>query len=209
MTEELLPCPFCGGKPYLANVVMAGCYYVLCTDCRMQSDDGRRDRVIAAWNTRALTPPAAIEWNTGAPPVHVSDRPTGKEVMPVDDDSTDTRPDVAPGGNTLSGGVTPPDATPPSMPPLAEVIEHYGIDALCRALAPEIVREAGETTATAWTPPEDRRGNFECLGKVRGFWSQVGWKQAMDDTWNWYVLLDKNPLPVAPTAFAPLPEGKP
>jgi Lar family restriction alleviation protein len=49
---DLLPCPFCGGKPYLANVEMAGCAYVVCTDCRMQSDDGSQQRVVTAWNTR-------------------------------------------------------------------------------------------------------------------------------------------------------------
>ena len=31
---------------------MIGCAYVVCTDCRMQSDDGGSDRVAAAWNTR-------------------------------------------------------------------------------------------------------------------------------------------------------------
>lgn len=50
---KLKPCPFCGGKPYLANVQMVGCAYVVCTDCRMQSDDGTESRVVAAWNTRA------------------------------------------------------------------------------------------------------------------------------------------------------------
>ena len=51
----LSPCPFCGGRPYLANVAMAGCSYVVCTDCRIQSDDGMKDRVIEKWNAR--TPP--------------------------------------------------------------------------------------------------------------------------------------------------------
>tara|TARA_R110000782_G_scaffold218427_1_gene305794 strand:- start:21511 stop:21879 length:369 start_codon:yes stop_codon:yes gene_type:complete len=50
---ELKPCPFCGGKPYLANVAMVGCAYIVCTDCRMQSDDGSQKRVIDLWNTRA------------------------------------------------------------------------------------------------------------------------------------------------------------
>ena len=50
---ELLPCPFCGGKPYLANVAMVGCAYVVCTDCRIQGDDGSQERAIAAWNRRA------------------------------------------------------------------------------------------------------------------------------------------------------------
>jgi len=53
--NTLKSCPFCGGIPYLANVAMAGCLYVVCTDCRMQSDDGSRDRVVNNWNTR--TPP--------------------------------------------------------------------------------------------------------------------------------------------------------
>ena len=56
---DLLPCPFCGGVPYLANIAMTGCAYVVCTDCRMQSDDGSKDRVIAAWNTRSTPDLAA------------------------------------------------------------------------------------------------------------------------------------------------------
>ncbi len=52
-TPDLLPCPFCGGKPYLANVEMVGCSYVVCTDCRAQGDDMSKDRAIATWNTRA------------------------------------------------------------------------------------------------------------------------------------------------------------
>ena len=51
--QKLKPCPFCGGKPYLANVAMVGCAYVVCTDCRMQSEDGTMNRVTTAWNTRA------------------------------------------------------------------------------------------------------------------------------------------------------------
>lgn len=50
---ELKPCPFCGGKPYLANVEMVGCAYVVCTDCRAQGDDASREGAIAAWNRRA------------------------------------------------------------------------------------------------------------------------------------------------------------
>lgn len=50
---ELKPCPFCGGKPYLANVEMVGCSYVVCTDCRMQSDDMSKDRAVDQWNRRA------------------------------------------------------------------------------------------------------------------------------------------------------------
>jgi len=63
-THQLKLCPFCGGIPYLANVEMAGCSYVVCTDCRMQSDDGSQDRVINSWNTR--TPPIVkpLVWDT-------------------------------------------------------------------------------------------------------------------------------------------------
>ena len=43
MTNQLLPCPFCGEKPYLYNVEMAGCAYVVCTGCRTQSDDGGKE----------------------------------------------------------------------------------------------------------------------------------------------------------------------
>jgi hypothetical protein len=156
----------------------------------------------AAAYIRALTPPDAIEWSTGAPPVHVSDRSTRKGVMPIDDNNTHTRPDVAPGGNTLSGGVTPPDATPPTMPPLAEVIAHYGIDALCRALVPEIVREAGEATATAWTPPEDRADGFMCQAILNVEWSKSlkSWCHPIGSSYR---------TTVNPDAFAPLPEGKP
>ena len=50
---ELKPCPCCGGKPYLANVEMAGCAYVVCTDCRLQTEDGLQRNVAAKWNTRA------------------------------------------------------------------------------------------------------------------------------------------------------------
>ena len=53
MTDELKPCPFCGGEARIVNVAMVGCAYVVCTDCRMQSDDGNIDSVVTAWNTRA------------------------------------------------------------------------------------------------------------------------------------------------------------
>jgi len=59
---ELKPCPFCGGVPYLANVAMAGCSYVVCTDCRMQSDDGSRNRVVNKWNTRAAPKVKPLVW---------------------------------------------------------------------------------------------------------------------------------------------------
>jgi len=57
---DLKPCPLCGGKCYLANADMAGCAYVVCTDCRLQSDDGSQERVTAAWNTRAPAEALAV-----------------------------------------------------------------------------------------------------------------------------------------------------
>jgi len=56
--------------------------------------------------------------------------------------------------------LTSPSIVPPAMPPLAAVIAHYGIDALCKALAPQIVREAEQPAP--WTPPEDRAFGREC-----------------------------------------------
>ena len=74
MSEELKPCPMCGGKPVFRNESLderCGYGYVItvaCPDCRLQlatgnkSDkagwnnepaDQQRDRAIAAWNRRA------------------------------------------------------------------------------------------------------------------------------------------------------------
>jgi len=58
---KLKPCPFCGGKPYLANVEMVGCAYVVCTDCRAQSDDMSKERAIWQWNTRTATIPDPLD----------------------------------------------------------------------------------------------------------------------------------------------------
>jgi hypothetical protein len=75
--------------------------------------------------------------------------------------------------------LTPPPATPPSMPPLAEVITYYGIDALCRALVPEIVREAGETTATECAGPNDEmkamRDEYLAIKAARGVAHATAW----------------------------------
>jgi len=57
---ELKPCPFCGGKPYLANVEMVGCSYVVCTDCRAQGDDATKEGAIANWNARASAPDTRV-----------------------------------------------------------------------------------------------------------------------------------------------------
>jgi hypothetical protein len=65
---ELLPCPFCGGKPCLTNVAMAGCTYVVCTDCRAQSNDTSQEGARAAWNRRAdlAAPLAAVAMREAA-----------------------------------------------------------------------------------------------------------------------------------------------
>lgn len=54
---ELKPCPFCGGRPYLANKEMPGGAFVVCTDCRAATDDDCIDATISRWNTRADLPP--------------------------------------------------------------------------------------------------------------------------------------------------------
>lgn len=92
---------------------------------------------------------------------------------------------------------------PPAMPPLAEVIAHYGIDALCNALAPEIVREAGEPPAP-WMPPEDRPDTYQCLGLSDDEWVLITWRRG---AWRWTSEDGAivSPIPVEPAAFAPLP----
>ena len=50
--SDLLPCPFCGGEPYLKGL-STNCF-CMCMDCGAQSDDGSAERVTAAWNIRAL-----------------------------------------------------------------------------------------------------------------------------------------------------------
>jgi hypothetical protein len=90
----------------------------------------------------------------------------------------------------------------PAMPALAAVIEHYGIDALCKVLAPEIVREAGEPPAP-WMPPHEseRRDGYECLATVRVVWDQVSgvWRT---ETGDWIGCAYS-------AAFAPLPGDAP
>ena len=56
MSEELKPCPFCGGEAELRE---EGFVVHCATGCTAQVNDDYRDCAIAAWNTR--TP---IEGNT-------------------------------------------------------------------------------------------------------------------------------------------------
>lgn len=58
-TEQLLPCPFCGGKATITTVPTAGTplYYVECDKCGARTADwsvqaGR----VAAWNKRVQPP---------------------------------------------------------------------------------------------------------------------------------------------------------
>jgi hypothetical protein len=103
---------------------------------------------------------------------------------------------------------------PPAMPTLAQIIAHYGIDALCKALAPEIVREAGQSAP--WMPPEDRPDRYRCWTWWGDRWLRCEWRP--DDSSDkplWWVygvgcvhhsnLEHFLPEPPAPTAFAPLP----
>jgi Lar family restriction alleviation protein len=64
-TDELKPCPFCGGEPKVVLDESNDRYYVECTKCMAGSkavynvkDDGR-PHVIAAWNERV--PPTPVE----------------------------------------------------------------------------------------------------------------------------------------------------
>ena len=60
MSDDLKPCPFCGGKAEAINYIIEGA--VRCTDCGVsvarrhdaQGDTGY-DEAIAAWNTRTKT----------------------------------------------------------------------------------------------------------------------------------------------------------
>ena len=57
MTDELLPCPFCGGQAetLTANSMHGGYLFgIMCNDCRSRGDvyDNEAE-AIAAWNSRA------------------------------------------------------------------------------------------------------------------------------------------------------------
>lgn len=54
MSEELKPCPFCGGKPHLDDEDTCGIksYYVMC-DCGIQTNPFlQKERAIECWNRR-------------------------------------------------------------------------------------------------------------------------------------------------------------
>lgn len=50
---ELLPCPFCGGRPTFVEPDRGGWeYQIICTDCQVYPESGDRAEVIRHWNTR-------------------------------------------------------------------------------------------------------------------------------------------------------------
>jgi hypothetical protein len=53
--QELLPCPFCGGRASLINGG-PGNVFIKCNICLACSDDGLAERITKSWNRR--TPPA-------------------------------------------------------------------------------------------------------------------------------------------------------
>lgn len=57
LTKQLLPCPFCGGKPneavFFCGVITNGHYSARCIPCSVKLEDDRIDKVIANWNARA------------------------------------------------------------------------------------------------------------------------------------------------------------
>ena len=53
MTNELKPCPFCGGDADLwHNEYTNACYIAGCSYCRMFAMSDYEDEAIAAWNRR-------------------------------------------------------------------------------------------------------------------------------------------------------------
>lgn len=56
MTQELKPCPFCGGKAETIENAVGTLFWVYCRSCGARSDSYTteyRQKAIDAWNTRA------------------------------------------------------------------------------------------------------------------------------------------------------------
>ena len=53
MTEELKPCPFCGGEAKC--IEFYGLYHVICCNCYVAGKDcSTRESAVSAWNTRPI-----------------------------------------------------------------------------------------------------------------------------------------------------------
>ena len=53
MTEELKPCPFCGGEAKC--IEFYGLYHVICCNCHIAGKDcSTRESAVSAWNTRLI-----------------------------------------------------------------------------------------------------------------------------------------------------------
>ena len=63
MTEQLKPCPFCGGEAeFIGGLPKSGCDRVECTKCWAEVYGDDRDEAIAAWNTRAAPKVKPLVW---------------------------------------------------------------------------------------------------------------------------------------------------
>ena len=53
MTEELKPCPFCGGEAKC--IEFYGLYHVICCNCHIAGKDcSTRESAVSAWNSRPI-----------------------------------------------------------------------------------------------------------------------------------------------------------
>lgn len=56
-TDDLLPCPFCDGRPEWVGIRHPDSRFRLkCFNCRFYLIDDRRDKVVSLWNSRSNTP---------------------------------------------------------------------------------------------------------------------------------------------------------
>ena len=56
-TQQLKPCPFCGGKPFLmgpSHTDEGDSYQVICGDCGGMTEEHEIGDVVAAWNRRVV-----------------------------------------------------------------------------------------------------------------------------------------------------------
>ena len=53
MTDELKPCPFCGGVATIETRGTTGVYWIRCFECEALTCCTDKEHAIEAWNTRA------------------------------------------------------------------------------------------------------------------------------------------------------------